>query len=155
MPDCYSVYDWSRSYLLPDHVVTNIPLRGSDGEPGAYNNARGLLVEVCLATGARPVALHYTETISPPDGGLTRITAVAGLPERARPLLVFTCCRYPLRGQGPEAWSICLDHAHLATEDRRFPPSPPWQAGIIARRLRPLPTSHLSVARPRRCGPGR
>ncbi|MGH3798130.1 MAG: hypothetical protein ACRDSP_25040 [Pseudonocardiaceae bacterium] len=97
MPDCYSVYDWSRSYLLPDHVVTNIPLRGSDGEPGAYNNARGLLVEVCLATGARPVALHYTETLSPPDGGLTRIGP--GRCWSARPAGTRCVGRAPKRGR--------------------------------------------------------
>lgn len=43
---CFSVYDWSRSYLLPESVTANIPLRGSIGEPGSYNAARGLLVEV-------------------------------------------------------------------------------------------------------------
>jgi hypothetical protein len=65
MPDCYSAYDWSRCYLLPGHVTANIPLRGSEGEPGAYDNARGLLVEICLATDAHPVALHYADIAAP------------------------------------------------------------------------------------------
>ncbi len=118
MPDCYSAYDWSRSYLLPGHVTANIPRRGGEGEPGAYNNARGLLVEICRATGAHPVALHYADTFSS-DTGLTRTTALARLPEQIRPLLVCTFWRYPLRGQCNEAWSICVDHAHLAA---RGPP---------------------------------
>ncbi|MGH3904163.1 MAG: hypothetical protein ACRDTE_08240 [Pseudonocardiaceae bacterium] len=79
MPDCYSAYDWSRSYLLPGHVTANIPRRGGEGEPGAYNNARGLLVEICRATGAHPVALHYADTFSS-DTGLTRTTALARAP---------------------------------------------------------------------------
>jgi hypothetical protein len=60
-PDCVDPWDWSRSYLLPENVRSNIPLRGSVGSLGAHNAARGLVVEICHATAAVPVALHYTE----------------------------------------------------------------------------------------------
>ncbi|MGH3630166.1 MAG: hypothetical protein ACRDRL_22335 [Sciscionella sp.] len=36
MPDCYSADDWSRSYLLPAHVATNIPHRASEGALRRY-----------------------------------------------------------------------------------------------------------------------
>ena len=60
-PSCIDPWDWSRSYLLPDHVQTNIPRRGFVGSYGAHNAARGLLVEICRATGAAPVALDFRD----------------------------------------------------------------------------------------------
>jgi hypothetical protein len=52
--DCFAPHDWSRSYVLPADVEANIPLRGSVGMLGAHNAARGILVETCRRTGARP-----------------------------------------------------------------------------------------------------
>jgi hypothetical protein len=61
-PDCFTTYHWSRSYLLPDHVLSNIPRRGNVGMLGAHNVARGLLVEICRhLPHSIPVALTYRE----------------------------------------------------------------------------------------------
>jgi hypothetical protein len=57
-----NAYDNARSWILPDHVCSNIPLRGSEGMLGAHNAARGLLVEIfrpparsrCACTTTRP-----------------------------------------------------------------------------------------------------
>ncbi len=149
MPDCYSTYDWSRSYLLPGHITANIPRRGAEGDPGAYNNARGLLVEICRATGAHPVALHYADTFSP-DTGLTRTTALARLPERIRPLLVRT-------SGGIRCAGSAAKHGRAASTTHT---SPPRTAAFLPRRPgRPgsspagyLTMHHLSAVVPRVAG---
>ena len=75
--DCFTPYDWSRSYLLPADVASNIELRGSVGMVGAHNAARGLLVETCRHTGAHPTGLRYAETVLG-DGAI--IVVVAAVP---------------------------------------------------------------------------
>lgn len=57
--DCFTPYDWSRSYVLPADVEANIPLCGSIGMLGAHYVARGLLVETRRYTRARPTGLRY------------------------------------------------------------------------------------------------
>jgi hypothetical protein len=71
-----NAYDNARSSILPDHVCSNIPLRGSEGMLGAHNSARGLLVEICRHTGAVPLCLHY-HGISHCRGWLIVVPALA------------------------------------------------------------------------------
>jgi hypothetical protein len=57
--------DYRRSYLLPDTAASNIPQRPAPGEPGAYNHARGLLVELSRALRGEPTSLRYTDRCEP------------------------------------------------------------------------------------------
>jgi hypothetical protein len=131
---CFTADDWSRGYLLPDTVRANIPLRGSIGEPGAYNAACGLLVEVCRFTGAAPLSLRYLEEERPGEL-LTTIIARADL--RDRTVTVITQYRMPLRTNTAECWLISVNDELLAHEQHRHPPSPPYQGSIVARWLQP------------------
>jgi hypothetical protein len=63
MPRWLTSYDASRSYLLPDTVISNIPRCGSLSEPGAWNHARGILVELCRALDAIALSLRYQELL--------------------------------------------------------------------------------------------
>ena len=90
-PDCFTHYDWSRSYLLPDHVISHIPHRGSVGMLGAYNVARGLLVEICRhLVGSIPVAVHYREREEP--GGDIVLTMTATLRCRTGAVVTVETC---------------------------------------------------------------
>ncbi len=57
----FSAADHARGYVLFDDVACNIPRWGAPGEPGAWNHARGLLVELVRHLPSTPVALHYRE----------------------------------------------------------------------------------------------
>lgn len=125
-PQCFTRYDWCRSYLLPDHVATPNPRGGSVGMLGAHNAARGLLVEICRHTGAAPVALDYREAVLPEGDLVVEVTATARHPD-GRLLVVVT-----------------------ATRARRRPPDwvGDWTLAIAAP---PRPSRTGSGRRPRRC----
>lgn len=140
--DCFTPYDWSRSFLLPADMASNIPLRGAVGMLGAHNAARGLLVEICRHTGAHPTFLHYAETVL--DHGaiiVVDVSATAHLPN-GEPLCVKT--RTLHRRHDDDArngdWSISVDGVAYPGEDRRRSPSPPMQSWIVHRLVR-RPTS--------------
>ena len=104
LPRCFDYCDWSRSYLLPGGVATNIPRRGPG--PGAHDHARGLLVELVLRLGATPVSLHYSETAQPRwayDYSRTAVTAVLDAPGHG-PVRVTTFARYWRVATVPETW---------------------------------------------------
>ncbi|WNV85061.1 hypothetical protein [Umezawaea sp. Da 62-37] len=63
-PRWITPYDASRSYFLDDDVDCNIPRRGVLGELGAWNHARGHLVELRRRLGGTPLALHYRELLT-------------------------------------------------------------------------------------------
>jgi hypothetical protein len=127
-------YDNSRSWILPDHVGANIPLRGSVGMLGAHNAARGLLVEICRHTGAFPLGLHYHE-VAHRRGWLTVVTALAW--SNGSFLLVTTRSFSDWRWAGDDSWRICINGQDLPTEDRSQTPSVPMQAAIVDRWLNP------------------
>ncbi|MHA6783984.1 hypothetical protein ACVGOW_23765 [Pseudonocardia saturnea] len=135
--DCFTRYDWSRSYLLPADAASNIPLRCSVGMLGAHNAARGLLVETCRHTGAYPTGLHYAETVL--DSGaiiVVDVTATAHLPN-GEPLSVRTRTRHRRHGDARDGdWSISIAGVACPGEDRRRPPSPPMQGWIVHRLVR-------------------
>lgn len=138
---CFTPYDWSRSYLLPAAVHSNIPLCGSVGMLGAHNAARGLLVETCRHTGAHPTGLRYDETVLG-DGAIivVEVTATAHLPN-CEPFTVRTRTRHRRHGDARNGdWSISVDGVACPGEDRRRPPSPPMQGWIVHRLVR-RPTS--------------
>jgi len=145
-PRCFTHHDWSRSYVLPDHVITTIPRTGSVDMLGAHNAARGLLVETCAYTGASPVALDYRETLLTRDGAhadiLLEFTATARRPDGTT-LSVSTATlvrRYPPDRVGD--WTLTTDGVAQVEQDRVIPPSPPMQgymAACLARRA-PTPT---------------
>jgi hypothetical protein len=139
--DCFTPYDWSRSYLLHADVHSNIPQRGSIGMLGAHNAARGLLVETCRHTGAHPTALHYTETV-PDDGALIVIDVTVTVHLLiGEALTVHTRTRHRRHDNAREGdWSISLNGVAYPDEDRRRPPSPPMQGWIVHRLVR-RPTS--------------
>lgn len=136
MPDVVDPWDWSQSYFLPDHVRSNIPLRGSLGSFGVYNVARGLLVEICRATAATPAALHYAEAelfeeTTRHSAVLVTITATATLPD-GTPTVVTTRNRQHPYDDRDDDWTIQLDETVLTSENRRYPPSPRFQGRLVA-----------------------
>lgn len=138
--DAIDPWDWSRSYVLPDHVQTTIPRCGSIGSYGAHNAARGLLVEICYATAATPIALQYTETeIREPDTAthaiIVVVTATAELPDGAIVSATTRSRQHP-RLDRDDDWTLQLNGVALDAEDRRYPPSPPFQGRIVAWHLR-------------------
>lgn len=164
-PSCVNPWDWSRSYLLPGHVRTNIPRRGAIGSYGAHNAARGLLVEICRATGARPVALAYAdaEVRDGPHPGLEResgdredlvvivvVTATVALPGNrpGRDLVVTTRRRQHRWDDRDDDWTIAINGTVLDAEARRYPPSPPFQGLIVARHTQQQPASSATGAGP-------
>ncbi len=139
--DCFTPYDWSRSYLLPADVASNIPLRGSVGMLGAHNAARGLLIETCRHTGAYPIGLHYAETVLDDDAIIVvDVTATAQLPTGA-PLTVHTRTKHRCHNDArDDDWSISVDGVAHPDGNRKRPPSPPMQGWIVHRLVR-RPTS--------------
>lgn len=131
--DYITIHDWSRSYVLPEHVSANIPLRGSIGGLGAHHYARALLVEVCRYTRATPLALHYAEAEVPGDGQLLVITATATRLSGST-LTVTTRTRNRRTDNCDGDWSIVINGVSWSREDRRYPPSPPLQGFIVSRR---------------------
>jgi hypothetical protein len=135
-PQCFTRYDWCRSYVLPADVAATIPLIGNVGMYGAHNAARGLLVEVCRHTGATPVALHYHETVLA-DGDIegdivVNVTATARRPNGTT-LVVATTSR--TRRRPPDHvgdWTLTVDGVHLVEQNRVWPPSPPMQGHMVA-----------------------
>ncbi len=123
--DAINPWDWSRSYLLPDHVETTIPRRGSIGSYGAHNAARGLLVEICYATAATPIALQYTETeIREPDTTshaiIVVVTATAELPDGTTVSAATRSRQHPR----PRSRQRLDDPAQRNRPGRRGPPLP-------------------------------
>lgn len=134
---CFTPYDWSRSYVLPADVHSNIPLRGAVGMLGAHNAARGLLVETCRNTGAHPTGLHYEETVL--GGGaiiVVDVTAITHL-SSGEPLTVHTRNWHRRHDDARDGdWSISVDGVARPDEDRKRPPSPPMQGWVVNRLVR-------------------
>lgn len=108
---------------------------------GAHNTARGLLVETCRHTGARPSGLRYAKTVLG-AGALVVVdsTVTKHLPN-GEPLTVHTRTRHRRHDDARDGdWSISIDGAAHPGEGRWLPPSPPMQGWIVHRLLR-RPTS--------------
>ncbi len=131
-PQCFTWYDWCRSYVLPADVTATIPLTGSVGMFGAHNAARGLLVEVCRHTVAAPVALDYCETELADGDILVDVTVTARRPDGTT-LVVATVSR--ARRRPPDRtgdWTLTIDGVRHVEEDRVWPPSLSMQGHMVA-----------------------
>ncbi|MBW0115667.1 hypothetical protein [Pseudonocardia abyssalis] len=143
-PQCFTRYDWCRSYVLPAHVLTTIPRTGSVGMLGAHNAARGLLVEICRHADATPVALDYRETVLP-DGDIAIAVTATARHADGTPLVVATTAR--ARRCPPDRvgdWTLRIDGVHQVEQDRTWPPSPPMQGHMVAR-LAQRPPAPISI----------
>ncbi|UJW32534.1 hypothetical protein L3Q67_01725 [Saccharothrix sp. AJ9571] len=133
-------HDWNRSYLLPDTVDSNIPRRGGLGEPGAWNVARGLLVELCRALAATPISLRYQELETrrsrAPIG--IRVTAAA-LRDHRRVTAIYRRENAPYSTRG-DYWLLTVNGLLDPDGEGVHPPSLPRIATIARRTLdRELP----------------
>ncbi|WP_214406334.1 hypothetical protein [Pseudonocardia lacus] len=121
--------DYRRSHLLPDDVVCNIPRRSFPGEYGAWNIARGLLVETCRVIGARPLALHQTDDVdSSPDAISTSITTARFRMRTGREAEFIATRRSGVATDRLDSWTISVNGRSLPHESRLNPPSP-WSSG--------------------------
>lgn len=133
-PRRFTMHDYQRSYVLFDDVDTNIPRWGTEGEPGAWNHARGLLIEVSRHLGGEPVALHYRERETPvhrnPIG--TEITAVARDHRGDLITVVSTTENAPYGARG-DHWQLAINGRVPDNGIATYPPSLPWIANLVAR----------------------
>ncbi|HET6285734.1 MAG TPA: hypothetical protein VFG15_03150 [Amycolatopsis sp.] len=148
----FTPYDWSRSYLLPEQVATNIPRRGSLAGYGAHDWARGHLVELLWRLGGAPVSLHYRELLTRhpsedpervpahlPLGG--EVTACLRDPE-GLPVTVVTRTESGSYATQGAYWEVTVNGETPADEDPRlngrhaYPPSLPFLAFLVQQHLR-------------------
>lgn len=130
-PRMFGPHDYLRSYVLPDEVASNIPRRGSVGEFGAWNHARGVLVEVSRRLRATPLSLHYLELETPdrlPVG--TDVTAVVEDHTRQRLSVVSRRESAPYGPRG-DYWQLSVDGVVPDGGTHRHPPSLPWLAHLV------------------------
>ncbi|MEV6644321.1 hypothetical protein [Amycolatopsis sp. NPDC051371] len=130
-------YDWSRSYLLPESVTCNIPHRGSIDGYGAWNTARGVLVELCRTLPATPVSLLYDEPVQRRDRTRVaiRITARARRTDGQDVIVIYRSERGHATPR-PEFWSIAVNGFIPASGHGARRPSPPWIAHTAHQTLR-------------------
>jgi hypothetical protein len=133
----FTTYDWSRSYVLPESVACNIPRRGSLGSYGAWNVARGVLVELCRALPAAPVSLLYDEPVQHRDHTriAKRITAHARRRDGQDVIVIYRSERGDAE-PWPEFWSVAVNGFIPASGHDVVRPSPPWIAHTAKNTLR-------------------
>ncbi|MEV4049551.1 hypothetical protein AB0J55_00025 [Amycolatopsis sp. NPDC049688] len=133
----FTAYDWSRSYVLPESVACNIPRRGSLDGYGAWNLARGVLVELCHALPATPVSLLYDEPVQRRDWMriAIRITAHARRADGQDVRVIYRSERTDAE-PWPEFWSVAVNGFIPAFGRNVRRPSPPWIAHIAVQTLR-------------------
>jgi hypothetical protein len=130
-------WDFNRCYVLPAGVLTNnIPPHRTPGSLGAHEAARGLLVEVCRHTGARPNAVFHTaeEVREPHTWGTTIVQTIIALAtlRDGTGLCVASRHRQHRHIDRDDDWTMRLDDVVLHAEARRYPPSPPYQGRLVA-----------------------
>ncbi|MFB9686147.1 hypothetical protein [Amycolatopsis plumensis] len=133
----FTPYDWSRSYVLPESVACNIPHRGSLDGYGAWNVARGVLVELCRALPGVPVSLLYDEPVQRRDRTriAIRITAHARRADGQDVRVIYRSERSDTE-PWPEFWSIAVNGFIPAASHDVRRPSPPWIAHTATTTLR-------------------
>ncbi|WP_103349737.1 hypothetical protein [Amycolatopsis sp. CA-128772] len=129
--------DWSRSYVLPESVACNILRRGSLDDLGAWNVARGVLVELCRALTATPVSLLYDEPVQRRDGARVaiRVTARARCRDGRDVIVIYRSERTDT-GPCPDFWSVAVNGFIPASGRDVRRPSPPWIAHTAAQTRR-------------------
>ncbi|WP_328442831.1 hypothetical protein [Amycolatopsis sp. NBC_00438] len=132
-----TAYDWSRSYVLPESVACNIPHRGSLNDYGAWNDARGVLVELCRALPATPISLLYDEPVQRRNRMriAIRITAHARRGDGQDVRVIYRSERTDT-APWPDFWSVAVNGLIPASGRGVRRPSPPWIAHTAAHTLR-------------------
>lgn len=130
--------DWSRCYVVHhDNVASNIPLWGSLGEPGAYDHARGILVEISRALTATPIFLYYHELQTRdrhPVGTLIIATVREPTGNRVAVIEQRETAPYGRRG---DYWQVTINGTIPEQGIAAYPPSPPWLANLVWRTVHP------------------
>lgn len=133
----FTAYDWSRSYVLPESVACNIPHRGSLEGYGAWNIARGVLVELCRVLPATPISLLYDEPVQRRDRMRVaiRVTAHARRADGQDVRVIYRSERGTAE-PWPEFWSVSVNGFIPASGHDIRRPSPPWIAHTAKNTLR-------------------
>ncbi|WP_284740266.1 hypothetical protein [Amycolatopsis sp. RTGN1] len=123
--------------MLPESVACNISRRGGLDDYGAWNVARGVLVELCRALPATPVSLLYDETVQRRDRMRVaiRITAHARRTDGQDVIVIYRSERSDIE-PWPEFWSVVVNGFVPASGHDVRRPSPPWIAHTAAQTLR-------------------
>lgn len=157
-------FDYQRSYVLPAHVVSNIPRERSHLVGyRAHEYSRGLLVEIARSIEARPDELRYTDceaacsrhpVLCPnPTPCPTRTSSLAvaylALPlPWLEPLVVtvnwwHSCYDDSDRHQG---WRLTIDGDSISEENRIYSPSPVYTGALVRWHARRAPPAWCSPA---------
>ncbi len=127
-------------YVLFDDVDCNIARWGSEGEPGSWNYARGVLVETAQATSATPFALHHRELCTrhrddPPSSpahlpvGLEVTATLRCADDR----LVRVVSHLETASEGGDTWCLTVD-GHTLHHGRGARTPPRQTLGLLVRR---------------------
>ncbi|MEA5367239.1 hypothetical protein VA596_47465 [Amycolatopsis sp., V23-08] len=128
--------DWSRSYVLPQLVACNIPRSGSLDDLGAWNIARGVLVELCRELPATPVSLLYDEPVQHRDRTRVAIRVTARARRRdGQDVTVIYRSERTDTDPCPDFWSVAVNGFIPASGRDVRRPSPPWIAHTAAQTL--------------------
>lgn len=148
-PRWITPFDACRSYVLYDDVECNIPRWGALGEYGAWDWARGHLVELHRRLGGSPVSLRYHELLACPPH-LDPSTTPAQLPvgnevttrlgDRAGELVtVVTRAESAPYGPRGDFWQVEVNGEIPDDADdpalhgvQTYPPSLPYLAHLVA-----------------------
>lgn len=165
-PRWITPYDASRCYLLPATVECNIPRRGTPGECGAWDWARGHLVELHRRLGGTPLGLHYRDLVArhPHDPADVAPHLPVGVEVAARlctrdDRLVTVVSRAEHAPYGPRGdyWQVTVDGEIPTDADdpalhgvHRYPPTLPFLAFLVDLHLQRTPSRPLAPARRRR-----
>ncbi|GGM67705.1 hypothetical protein GCM10012275_42860 [Longimycelium tulufanense] len=135
-PRMFSLDDYRRCYVLYEDVRCNIPRWGSLGEPGAWNWARGLLVELVRRRGGTPLALHYRELET---SGPLRLPAGLEVTAEFRDAdgmrVTVTSHREGVFAVGGEFWRLTVDDQTPDEGTGTYPPSLPVIAYLVHQHL--------------------
>jgi hypothetical protein len=166
-PRWITPYDFSRSYVLPEDVETNIPRRGSLGGFGAHDWARGHLVELYQRLGGTPLSLHHRELLTrhpldDPDTTPEHLPVGNEVTARLRDPdghLVTVVSRGEWAPYGPRGdfWQLTVnDEIPTDADDpalhgvHAYPPSLPFLAHLVALHLRQVAARPLAPVIPLR-----
>ncbi|MCK2240031.1 MULTISPECIES: hypothetical protein [unclassified Crossiella] len=87
---------------------TNIARHDTQGDYGAHEWTRGVLVELCRYLNATPVAVRYEEVLHPVNRSNVANIVVATILRQGSPLVV----RYSIEsveGQQKQVWRVAID----------------------------------------------
>lgn len=137
-------WDASRCYVLFDEVACNIPRWGAVGECGAWNHARGLLVELCRFLDATPVSLDYQELSNPQTGEPCGREITAVVDRGGRRVEVVSHRESDLYDQRGDYWRLSVNSKTREDWCARHPPSLPFIANFVRRYLNTEPDTEAA-----------